>query len=50
MTLLYYMDVIPYLDGEQEFAMGYSIFYPYRGVESKLPGGAPGAFSKGVKD
>ena len=30
--------------------LGYSIFYPYRGVEGKFSGGAPEAFSKGVKD
>ena len=29
---------------------GYSIFKPYRGMEGKFPGGAPEAFSKGVKD
>ena len=29
--------------------IGLSIFYPYRGVEGKFPGGAPEAFSKGVR-
>ena len=27
-----------------------SIFYPYRGIERKFPGGVPETFSKGVKD
>ena len=30
-------------------AMGYSIFYPYRGMEGKFQGGAPETFSKGVR-
>ena len=32
--------------------MGYSIFYPYRGMEGKFPGGVgvPETFSKGVRD
>ena len=30
--------------------LGYSIFYPYIGMEEKFPGSVSETFSKGVKD
>ena len=30
-------------------AIGYSIFYPYGGVEGKFPGGVPEVLSRGVR-
>ena len=28
-----------------KISLGYSIFYPYRGMEGKFPGGVPETFS-----